>query len=159
MTLEISNAPAAVSWKWREKAGNLEAARASEAAAARKQGLLGLAVGLAVALTLYFAFGRHRMALAVAAVSAVLALVAFLFPLTLHKKIAAGLAAFGHAFGTAVTWVLMTILYYVLFLPVGLFLRTTGKLRIAGAPDPAVPSYWTSTEERQPTLESYRRQF
>jgi hypothetical protein len=157
--LEISKAAAAVSWKWREKAGNPEAARAREAAAARKQGLVGLSIGLAVAMIFYFALGRHRMALAVAAVAAVLALVAFLFPLTLHKKIAAGLAAFGHAFGTAVTWILMTFLYYVLFLPVGLFLRKTGKLRIAGGPERAASTYWTSTEERQPTLESYRRQF
>jgi hypothetical protein len=158
MTLQTSQAPVAVSWKWRDRA-NPEAARTREVAAARKQGLLGLGIGLAVALLFYFALGRHRMGLVVGAVAVVLALIAFLFPQSLHKKVAAGLAAFGHAFGTAVTWVLMTILYYILFLPVGLFLRKTGKLRLVAAPERAASTYWVSTEERQPTLESYRRQF
>jgi hypothetical protein len=161
--LENRNTAADVAWKWRRPGGEdaAGAARAREAAAARKQGVVGLLVGLGVALLFHFAFGRTRMALFVAGVAGVLAAIAFLFPLTLHKKIATGLALFGHGFGTAVTWILMTVLYYVLFLPVGLALRAGGKLRLdRGRPGaaPARASYWVATEGLH-TLESYRRQF
>jgi hypothetical protein len=161
--LENRNTAAAVAWKWRRPGGDdgTGAARAHAAAAARKQGVTGLLVGLAVALLFHFAFGRTRMALFVGGVAVILAAIAFLFPLTLHKKIAAGLALFGHGVGTAVTWVLMTVLYYLLFLPVGLVLRAGGKLRLdRGRPaaGPARASYWIPTEGTA-TLESYRRQF
>ena len=151
----------AVAWKWRPPGGEQTgAARAREAAAARKQGIVGLLVGLGVALLFHFAFGRPRMALFVAGVAVVLAAIALLFPLTLHKKIAAGLALFGYGVGTAVTWILMTVLYYLLFLPVGLLLRAGGKLRLdRGRPGaPARASYWVTTEGSH-SLESYRRQF
>lgn len=153
-------APSAVAWRWREKrSADDPAARARQVAAARKQGLIGLIVGGTVAALFAFVFDRPKMALVVAAVAVVLAAVAFLFPLTLHKKIAAGLARFGYWVGTAVTWILMTALYYLLFLPFGLFLRARRKLRIVRRPDNAVTSYWTSTEGPAPPLEAYRRQF
>lgn len=152
-------APAAVSWRWREKRSGDPAASVRQAAAARKQGLIGLAVGGTVALLFAFVFDRPKMALIVAAVAFLLAAIAFLFPLTLHKKIAAGLGRFGYWFGTAVTWILMTVLYYLLFLPFGFFLKAGKKLRIVRRPDPAVTSYWTPTEGPAPSLEAYRRQF
>lgn len=152
-------APSAVAWRWREKRSDDPAARARQAAAARKQGLIGLAVGGTVAVLFAFVFDRPKMAIAVATVAVVLAAIAFLFPLTLHKKIAAGLARLGLWVGTAVTWILMTVLYYLLFLPFGFFLRAGKKLRIVRRPDPAVTTYWTPTEGPAPALEAYRRQF
>jgi hypothetical protein len=55
----------------------------------------------------------------------------------------------------------MTLLYYLLFLPVGLVLRARGKLAITRSPDPRRSSYWISVDERERarTSESYRRQF
>jgi hypothetical protein len=53
----------------------------------------------------------------------------------------------------------MTLLFYLVFLPLGAFLRARGKLGISKGADRRLASYWISTEERQPTPESYRRQF
>ena len=57
----------------------------------------------------------------------------------------------------------MTVLFYLVFLPAGLFLRrklaiTLGNNRDA---DRRLPTYWIATEERERAraLESYRKQF
>jgi len=59
----------------------------------------------------------------------------------------------------AVTWVLMTLLYFVFFLPVGLLLRAGRRLGITTAPDRALPSYWSAVSGPARTLDSYRKQF
>ena len=66
---------------------------------------------------------------------------------------------FAHAVGSAVTWVLMTVLFYLVFLPAGLFLRR--KLAITKGADRRLPTYWIATEERERARspESYRKQF
>lgn len=150
---------AATAWAWRERAGSREEARAREAAAARRRGALGGAVGLAVAAVLYFFFHRPVAGGVIAAIAAVFTLLALASPLSAYKALTRVLDRFAHAVGAAVTWVLMTVLFYLVFLPVGAFLRARGKLAISRGADRRLPSYWTSTEEREPALESYRRQF
>jgi len=59
----------------------------------------------------------------------------------------------------AVTWVFMTLIYYVLFFPVGLLLRAQKKLAVTQHPDRRLPSYWSSTEGKPWTADSYRKQF
>jgi hypothetical protein len=61
--------------------------------------------------------------------------------------------------GTGVTWLLMTVLFYLLFLPVGLIMRAMGRLAFTRFADPAVDTYWTPTEGRVHSAESYRKQF
>ena len=69
------------------------------------------------------------------------------------------LERFARVVGVALTWLLMGLAYYLLFLPVGLFLRATGKLRLEKRPDAARPSYWRPATRRPPGLDAYRRQF
>ncbi|HKV11708.1 MAG TPA: hypothetical protein VJ725_26415, partial [Thermoanaerobaculia bacterium] len=95
----------------------------------------------------------------IAGIAVAIALIAFLFPLTLYKKLNHGLEVFAHGVGSVVTWVLMTVLYYLLFLPVGLLLRAGGKLAITRKADPKLSTYWTPTDSRPRNPESYRRQF
>jgi hypothetical protein len=148
----------AVAWNWRDRAGVATDARAREARSLRTRGMVGGGIGLVVAALFYFVGHKETAAAVVAGIAIVLAFLALVAPLTIFKKISHALEVFAHAVATAVTWVLMTILYYIVFLPIGLVLRSGKKLAITKGADPRLPSYWKSTEGENP-LESYRRQF
>ncbi len=152
---------ASVAWSWRDRAAQAAAARAREARANRVKGLIGGAVGLAVAALLYVVFHREKMGSFVAGVAVAFALIALISPLGLYKQTLKVLDVFAHAVGTAITWVLMTVLFYLVFLPAGLILRGRKKLGITRGADRTLPTYWISTEERERarTPESYRKQF
>jgi hypothetical protein len=149
------NDPSVVVWDWRK--ADDAGARAREAAAARKRGALGLVIGLAAAALLYL--WKPKLALVVAAVALILGLLALVAPLTLYKKVTHAFDVFAHGVAAAVTWVLMTLLYYLLFLPAGLILRARRKLAITRSFDPGLSTYWTATDGRQHPPESYRKQF
>lgn len=153
---------AALVWDWRARlAGDAgrPAQAARDAAHARKRGVIGLLVGLAVAGVIYFFLHSPRMASVVAGISGLLALLALLFPLTLYRQVMKGLDLFAHGVGVVVTWLAMTLVYFLLFLPVGLLLRAGKKLGITRHYDPSAPSYWSPPKDRPATLDSYRRQF
>jgi hypothetical protein len=151
--------PSSVVWDWRRRAAGPDAAaaRAREAAAARRRGVIGGAVGLAVAVLFYF-FWRPGPAGVVAAVAVFLTVLALAAPLTAYKTVTGWIDRFAHAVAAAVTWVLMTVLYYLFFLPAGLLLRARHRLQITRGADPALPSYWRPISERS-GIESYRKQF
>lgn len=152
------SAPSAVIWRW--NGGETDPReRAREAAAARRRGLLGGAIGLAVAAVFYFLLKRPVAAAVISSIALLFTLLALLAPLTAYKSVTRALDRFAYAVGTAVTWVLLTFLYYVFFVPLGWFLRVRGKLAITRSFDPRLPSYWTSLEDRARAPESYRRQF
>lgn len=155
--------PSAVVWDWRDgdRGHREEARRAREATEIRKRGLIGGAVGLTVAALVFFLLKKPELAAVIAGIALLLSLPSLLAPLTAGKSVARALDRFAYWVGTGVTWVLMTLLYYLLFLPAGLVLRARGKLGISRGFDPRRPSYWNSVEERERarTPESYRRQF
>ncbi|HYH45310.1 MAG TPA: hypothetical protein VEG34_06445 [Thermoanaerobaculia bacterium] len=152
--------PSDIVWSWRQNADpdTARARSAAEAMAARQRGLIQAAVGFAAALALGLLW-RPVAGYVVAGVTLALLGIALAFPLTLHKQIQRGLQAFGHFVGMAVTWVLMTLLYLVLFLPVGLVLRATGKLGITTGPDPRAATYWKTPDPARHTPAQYRKQF
>jgi hypothetical protein len=149
-------------WDWRGTTdGGAGAAKRRRAlqAAARREGAIGGAVGLAVAAAIAFLLHRRGLAAVVASASLLAALVALVAPLTLYRSMRRALDRFGHWIGTAVTWLLMTVLFYLLFLPVGLAMRAAGKLAFTRFADPTRDSYWTSTAGRVHDAASYRKQF
>jgi hypothetical protein len=160
---------ASIAWNWRGRSGDQAAARAREAAANRRKGLIGGAIGLAFAALLHFAVHKERSAGVIAAIAILVALLALASPLGAYKVLTRWLDRFAHVVGAAVTWVLMTVLFYLVFLPAGLILRARGKLGITLGNHPGnhrdagrrLPTYWISTEERERarTPESYRKQF
>ena len=153
--------PSAVVWDWRQAASGAagqDRAHAAMAAAARRRGLIGAAVGFAVAGLFYY-FGLRVMSAVVAAVTLILTVLALAAPLTAYRRVTGWIDRFAHGVGVAVTWVLMTGLYYVVFLPVGLFLRARGRLGITRGPEPGRPTYWRPASGREKTLDSYRKQF
>ena len=157
------SAPSAVAWDWRRtETGDDRDEIQRHAAdiadtAARKRGLIGGAVGLLIAALVYY-FWKPGLAYVIAGVSLALALLALAAP-PAYRKVAGLLDRFGHLVGMTVTWILMVLLYYILFLPVGLLLRARGKLAITRHPNRQASSYWSSTEGKARTAESYRKQF
>jgi len=150
--------PSAVIWCWR--GGETEAqTRAREAAAARRRGLVGGLVGLTLAAIFYFFFKRPQAGVVIAAVAVLSTLLALAFPLTAWKAVTRALDRFAHAVGTVTTWLLLTLFYFLVFLPLGLLLRARGKLAITRAFDRRLPSYWKTLDGSGRSAESYRRQF
>jgi hypothetical protein len=147
-------AAAATVWRWREKETGTDRPRA--ASAARKKGVLGGLIGLAVAGAL--SFWRPNFAMFVAAIAVLMTLLALASPLGGFRRLTALLDAFAHAVGVAVTWLLMTIAYSLLFLPAGLLLRAAGKLGITRHGDARLASYWR--DAKMPTgIDAYRKPF
>jgi hypothetical protein len=160
-SMEPSAHAASIAWNWRDRSGDQAASRAREAKANRRKGLIGGAVGLAFAALLHFGVHKERSAMVVAAIAVLVALLALASPLGAYKILARWLDVFAHAVGAALTWVLMAILFYLVFLPAGLILRARGKLGVAKHADKRLPTYWIATEERERarTLDSYKKQF
>jgi hypothetical protein len=146
---------AAVVWRWRERRGGED--RVALARALRRRGLLGGAIGLGAAGLL--SLWKTEAALVVGGIAIVLTTLALVSPLGAFRRVTAVLERFAHAVGLTLTWLLMGLAYYLLFLPVGLFLRATGKLRLVKRPDPSRPSYWRPATRRPEGLDAYRRQF
>lgn len=147
--------PSMVAWNWRQP-GDMDLERKQDAAT-RRRGLIGAAAGFAIAAAAWL-WWRPNVAYVIAGVTAVLTLLALAAP-PAYRKVTGLLDRFAHAVGMAVTWFFMTLVYYVLFFPVGLLLRLQKKLAITDHPDPRQASYWTSTEGKPWTAESYRKQF
>jgi hypothetical protein len=163
--MESQGQPFSPVWDWRAAAAGepgdprRRAVEAAAAAAARREGAIGGAVGLAVAAALALLLHRAGAAAIVAAAALAITLLALAAPLTLYRRLRGALDRLGHWVGTAVTWALMTLLFYLLFLPVGLVLRATGKLAFTRFADPGLDSYWTPTDGAVPGGDSYRKQF
>ncbi len=151
--------PSSVAWPWRDRAAGETKARAGEAAANRRRGLAGGAIGLTAAAAVYFFLHRPLPAVVIAVIAVSISLLALASPLGLYRGLARALDRFARAVGAIVTWVLMTILFYAVFLPTGLLLRARHKLAISRGADRRLATYWTSTEGRERTPESYRKQF
>jgi len=135
-------------------------AAAGRARRLRREGAVRGAVGLAAAALL--ALWKPPFAAVVAAIALVVLALALASPLGAYARLSGWIERFGHGVGTAVTWTLMPLLFYGLFLPVGLALRAGGKLRLTRSPDPSRPSYWSEPPDGQGWgggPERYRKQF
>lgn len=148
----------APSWRW----GGAPAAAGGRvrggAARARRRGALQGAAGVAVAVAFWLLW-RTPLAWLIAGVSVALALLALAAPVTAYAKVSRALEAFGRAVGLAVTWLLMALVFYLLFLPVGLVLRARRSLRLTRGFDAAAPTYWTRPAARAGGAERYGKQF
>ncbi|MFP3940532.1 MAG: hypothetical protein ACLF0P_09525 [Thermoanaerobaculia bacterium] len=117
------------------------------------RGLAGLAVA---ALVWLWHPLLGALAAGLAGATLVLALVA---PEALYQRLEAALAAFGRALGLAVSWVTLTVLHLAVFVPLGLVLRATGRLRLDLALAPDEPTYWRPADAGSPQERRHERQF
>ncbi len=106
----------------------------------RREAAVRALVGVAVAAAL--AFWKPVLGGVVGGIALLVLAAGLVAPVAVYARLATALDRFARAVGTAVTWLLMPLLFYGLFLPVGLLLRATGKLAITRGPDPARATYW-----------------
>lgn len=151
----MGSAAAEGAWQWRRAPEDDSTARA--ASAARRRGILGGAIGLLVASGLYL--WKPHAALLVASIAVATTLLALVSPLGGFRRLTLVLEAFARGLGLAMTWLLMGLAYYLLFLPCGLLLRAAGRLRITRGADGGRASYWEESTAAPASLESYRRPF
>jgi hypothetical protein len=124
-------------WSWRER----EASLAREAARARRSGLLRASVGVVIGGAL-FAFGAHHVAYVAASLSGLVALLALLSPLGLYRKLDAFAQWSGGIVGAILSWVLLTPVFVLFFVPFGLLFRRGARDRLERRIDRDLPSYW-----------------
>ena len=158
----------AVVWPWRQDTPEeRQTAADGEARAARRGAVLRTVIGLLIATAL--AFWKPWLAIVVVAVSLITLALALASPRGAYARLEHGLQRFAHGVGMTVTWIVMPVLYYLLFLPVGWLLRTRGKLRLSRSPDSALATYWSPPHRPEDAgrdgrwqgagLDRYRRQF
>ena len=92
-------------------------------------------------------------------IAMVVATLALASPLVGLAAVERAVGRFAAWVGTAVAWILMTPLYYLVLTPLGWFLRARGTLRLRRQPDPRVASYWTVLPDEPADPKSYERQF
>lgn len=161
---ETGIAVAEVVWPWRrveeERAGEEERARRS----ARRQGGLRGLVGLLAGGLVWCLWGPVPAAV-VAAVALTLAALALASPTGAYRRLDRWMMRFARGVGWLVTWILMPLLYWLTFLPLGAFLRLRGTLRLERWPQPERASYWVERGVPVPTdpgdalKDHYGRQF
>lgn len=158
---KIPHPPGEAVWPWRRETAD---DRSQAARSARRRGAVQAAVAFVVAALLLL--WKPILAAVVAAIALAVLLLALASPLGGFARLERGVERFAHAVGLAVTWLLMPLLFYLVFLPVGLVLRR-GRLRFTGNPDRALPTYWQrrADADGEPSgwqrggRDSYRRQF
>lgn len=125
-------------WDWgrKERAGS----GPDVAGRALRRGLVRGGIGLLVAAAL--ALWKPVLGMVAAGIAVAVLALALLAPRTLYPGVERWIAAFARGVGVAVTWVTLTAVFALVFLPLGLLLRTTGRLRIAPGLDPEAPTYW-----------------
>lgn len=138
--LDEANRERAAAAVWDRRREERPVAGPDDAARARRRGLVRGGIGLLVAGGL--ALWKPLLGAVAAGIAVLLLVVALLAPGTLYPRLEGWIAAFARGVGVAVTWVTLTLVFVLVFLPMGLLLRATGRLRIAPGLDPEAPTYW-----------------
>lgn len=134
----IHERAAAAVWDWRREEGSAPAP--DEARRVRRRGLVRGGISLLVAGGL--ALWKPLLGAVAAGVALALLALALLAPRTAYPRLEGWIATFARGVGVAVTWVTLTLVFVLVFLPMGLLLRATGRLRIAPGLDPEATTYW-----------------
>ena len=118
------------------------------------QALVGLCVGLGLAL-----FGWPTLGRVVMGVALLIGISALLSPGVLYAGIERFFDASGRVLGRAVTWLLMLPLFYLFFLPFGRLLRRGRRDRLQRFYDEQAASYWEPRQGPTAASDSRERQY
>lgn len=145
-------------WRWRPDPERRSRRIAREARAGRIRGLVQGLVGLLAAFVLY-RWVSPVAAGVVAAIALSLTLVALVSPRGAFAHLSHWVGRFAYVVGWLVTWILLPILFFLVFLPLGLTLRARGRLRLSRRPEPERETYWRSAGSWPKAPADYERQF
>ena len=132
------------------------ATRAATRRVRRRGSARGLA-GLAVATLVWL--WHPLLGVVAGGLAAATLLLALAAPGTLYPRLETALAAFARAVGLTVSSVALTALYLIVFAPLGLALRATGRLRVDLALAPDGTTYWRPADAGRPEERRHERQF
>jgi hypothetical protein len=125
----------------------------------RKLRNFGLTVGIAFGVLAALLFWREKAHYVYfAVISAVFLLLGVLAPAALKPVEKVWMKAAG-AMGWVMTRVILTILFFAVFTPIGLLARLLGKDFLSLRMDQAASTYWIYREPRELTKQDYEKQF
>lgn len=151
----MKNNVSSVVWPWREKEAGKEQPKKTGPAAGAV--LLQSAVMAAIGAGLFWGLGHRTMGVVVWSLAGIVLVSGFFIP-----PVFAAIERFGQwlgkAVGTILTWGLLAPFYYIVFLPMHLIQKITGKDPLQRRLHTGDPTYWTP---RPPVrnLAQYRKQF
>lgn len=155
MTGPIQQDPvAAAIWRWRENparpVGDTPAKRALKA-------LVQCAIMLAVAAWLAFRVHQPIPAGVLTALAVLIFICAVAFP-RVFQAFERMVGRIAHGVGTAMTWLLLTPFFYLVFVPGRVFLALRGKDPLSLKFPTDKPTYWVPWKP-PPTKEHYKKQY
>ena len=132
---------AAAIWNWAEAPCRDE----RSVSRTRLRGSLQAGVGIAVA-GLMFWFGSQFIAGVILTIASFILLSALLSPKGIYSVVDGIFVALGRVVGRGLTWFLMVLIFYLVFLPYGLLFRRGKRDSMRRAFDTGASTYW----ERRP---------
>lgn len=145
-------------WRWRPDPERRARRIAREAREGRIRGLIQGVVGLLAAFVLYRWFSPVAAGI-VAAIALTITVIALASPRGTFARLTHWVGRFAHGVGLVVTWICLPVLFYLVFLPLGLILRARKRLRLTRGPEPERETYWSSAGSWPKAKEGYERQF
>ena len=146
---------AAAIWDWRSEHSQTPAAQASRP---RLRGTLQALVGAGIG-ALIFALLSRIAGTVVMSVAVVILLSALLSPAGLYAGIERLFAALGRRVGTALTWIVLPLLFYLVFLPFGMIFRSGRRDPMKRFYEADAESYWSPRQVGRSGSASRTRQY
>lgn len=147
---------AAAIWNWRSR--EPPDAAVVPTGPARKRGALQALVGATAGALMLF-FGARVLAGIIFTIASVTLVAAIVSPTGLYAGIERAFKALGHRVGLALTWLLMGILFYLLFLPFGLLFRRGTKDPMRRFYEAGTTTYWEGRTRGRSASGSRIRQY
>jgi SNF family Na+-dependent transporter len=115
-------------------------------------------VGLAAGLLLAW-LASPRLGLVVASIASLISLAAWISPRGAYARIERAFEALGRGIGSAMSWILMPILFVMIFLPFGVLTRRGSKDPLKRFFEASASSYWKVRDPEREAERSYQRPF
>lgn len=145
---------AAEVWDWRRERSS--SGDASTPSRARIRGSIQAAVGVAVAVLIFF-FWSPMIAYVVSGFATLLFIAALASPTSLYPGFQRFFELTERLVGGVLTWMIMVLLFYLFFLPFGLLFRRGKKDRLKRHRDAEATTYWETCDGRTASPESAER--
>ena len=146
---------AAAIWDWRGESSQTPAARPSKP---RLRGTLQALAGAGIGALVFTLLSRIAGTV-VMSIAAVILLSALLSPAGLYAGIERLFAALGRRGGTALTWIVLPLLFYLVFLPFGMIFRSGRRDPMKRFYEADAESYWSPRKVGRSGSASRDRQY
>lgn len=137
---------AAAIWSWRER----DAIERARIAKLRRSGVLRALVAMIAASALWLYFERPMLAAIALGIALLTLTLALASPGGAYVALSRGVDRVGALVGAVLTWVLLTPVFFLFFVPFGLLLRRGARDRLRRRFERERASYWTKRAADRP---------